>query len=307
MRLDAVGSIESVVVGGRTAQLHLPRLQNGGPALEWPAVLDALSGGVVFSEDLTDELPESPWGYPNSWGMGYDTTELGIARVAIVFEATEPDVDLAFVKELANDVPRWFAHAADWCEVLYGQDLDHQSPRRHLHLEGDGWKLWYQGAMADVRGRIHFDFDRGQPLTRPQWVEVVGLVGAGTRPPLSALLLRDARNALARRNGRKAVADAATALEIALHAILLAVHRASPRPDTAEVVKKARRASLGVLVAELGRLGALPPGVDEPLVQLRNEVVHKTAKTPADEDAARLVSVATAACGVAWPTWPRPS
>jgi hypothetical protein len=306
VRLDALGSIESTTIASRPARIHLPVLQNGNePALNRPAVVEGLADPERFSVDFEDGLVDSPWGYPTSWGSTYDKTELAVARIVIAFDVDTDEADLAHFRSLPASAAAWFASVRDWCEVLAHQDLDHQSPRQRTRLEGDGWTAWRRSEQVPVRGRFHFDFDHGQALTASGWTEIVGLVEAVSPPPLTALLLRDARNADVRGYFRRAVLDASTALEIALHGLLVDLQEAAPSPLAAELVRSADRWTLGRLLETVRNLEALPDTVTSDLVRLRNQVVHKTAHDPSSDESKAMIRAATDCCVARSPSWPR--
>src|ERR1700712_4226801 len=113
----------------------------------------------------------------------------------------------------------------DWCEILTNQDLDIVAPRQRVRLGEKGWTCWHDSNPIPVLPRFTLDFDYGAPLSQTRWNRLVMLAGAGTQPEIEHLLLRDARSAQMRGRFRRAVLDAATAIEIALYRLLKEGHR----------------------------------------------------------------------------------
>jgi hypothetical protein len=109
------------------------------------------------------------------------------------------------------------------------------------------------------------------------------------------------RGAHLRGQYRRAVIDAATALEIALYKLLLDVHRSAPSPLADELLRSAKRWTLRPLRATVARVCDVPSSISEELVTLRNDVVHKTARQPTRFESAAMISGATDAVTLATP------
>jgi hypothetical protein len=101
-----------------------------------------------------------------------------------------------------------------WTEIMTGQDLD---PNHRVYdAESVGAGLTFVEPAHD--GALGFKIATSHvlPLRPPEWAAVLGLVRDGKEPPLEEVLSRDARAAQRRGANRRAIIDAATALEIAL-------------------------------------------------------------------------------------------
>jgi len=303
---EVMGAVVMTGVAKRDVGIHLPRLTDRPePLLLQPQVLDSLVTEAVYSDGPADHGPASPWGFATAWGSRADGRDLAISQIVFTFEVGTDDEDFGLLGEIRRAIPAWFSQVKDWVEVLTLQDLDYTAPRRRVYVEGQGWQAWRRSQPISVRGHVHLDFDRGTPLSSSDWQEVTALVKSEAQPPLTATLLRDARAAMARGQHRRAVVDASTALEIALHQVLVARHELAPSELSGELIRRAERWTLGALRETLGRLDGLPQLVTQEVVELRNAVVHKTAKKPTALESAMVIAAAEAACQAASPVWPR--
>lgn len=302
-RLEVLGAATPTRLADRDAVVHLPRLFGDEPVLVQPAVLDGLVEEPEYSDgvDAEDDRPTSPWGWPTSWGSTVETTALAVTQVVITVDGVGAADAESVVSECVRAFPPWFRLLKDWVEVLTEQDLDHVAPRKRLELEGDRWAAWVGTADVKVPMRIIVDFDYGKPLHQARWARLLELVGTGTQPAVERLLLRDAHAAHVRGQYRRAVVDAATSLEIALHRLLLAEHRTAPTSLADELMRLAERWTLGTLHGTLERLERTPPSVTADLVALRNSVVHKKAHEPTEAESNSMLQAARDAVNLATP------
>ncbi|WP_247686730.1 hypothetical protein [Micromonospora sp. C31] len=101
-----------------------------------------------------------------------------------------------------------------WTEVLTGQDLD---PNHRVYdAESVGAGLTFIEPPHDGALGFTITTPRVLPLRAREWADILGFVRDGKEPPLEEVLSRDARAAHRRNAYRRAIIDAATALEIAL-------------------------------------------------------------------------------------------
>jgi hypothetical protein len=307
VQLEVLGTATPTVIGDRTVVVHMPRLMSyDGPALIQPAVLDELVTEPEYSDDShpeSDERPDSPWGYATSWGMSSETTALAITQIVISEPSARIDEVSRWQDTIMTSFPAWFAVLRGWCEVVANQDLDHVAPRRRLWIEGDGWAFWNDGkSLEPSHGRIHVDFGFGDPLDHHRWARFLDLAADRTAPPVEHLLLAAARGAHARDEFRRAVVDASTAIEIGLNRLLLQTHRETPSPLGDELVKRSKKWTLGNLEQVVRAARGLPSSVAHNLVELRNDVVHKTAREPTREESEAMLAAATDVLVLASPT-----
>jgi len=115
--------------------------------------------------------------------------------------------------QLAECVTEWFNDVRTWVEIVTGQDLD---PNHRVYdAEPVGAGLTFIEPSNDGLG-VTIATPRVLPLRAQEWADTLGLVRDGKKPPLEEVLSRDARAAQRRNANRRAIIDAATALEIAL-------------------------------------------------------------------------------------------
>jgi hypothetical protein len=305
---DVLGDVSATCVGDRSGHVHLPRLRGEEPVLIQPAVLDSLieEPRYVDGTDPERDILTSPWGWPLSWGTPGEQTSLAVSQVVVtldhVMPAQAPDVLALCRKEL----PQWFTRLKDWCEILTKQDLDVVAPRERIRLDGKGWACWHDSNPIQVSSRVFMDFDYGEPVSQTRWNRLVMLAGARTQPHTEHLLLRDARSAQVRRQYRRAVLDAATAMEIALHRLLAEKHRQHPSPLADELIRLSERWSMGTLRRVVAGFGDLPPSMTDDLITLRNEVIHKKAKKPTGVESKTMLAAASDLVAIATPIDPSP-
>lgn len=116
--------------------------------------------------------------------------------------------------QLAGCIGGWFNAVRTWAEVVTGQDLDPNHPIHDVEPVGGGL-TFIEPPNDDALG-LTVAISRVFPLRAEQWADILRSVRDGEEPPLEEVLSRDARAAHRRGANRRAIIDAATALEIAL-------------------------------------------------------------------------------------------
>lgn len=117
-------------------------------------------------------------------------------------------------RQLAESINRWFDDVRTWVEIFTGQDLD---PRHRVYdAESVGAGLTFIEPPHQEALGLTITTPHVRPIRLEEWVAILNFVREGTEPPLEEILSRDARAAQRRNANRRAVIDAATALEIAL-------------------------------------------------------------------------------------------
>ena len=191
--------------------------------------------------------------------------------------------------QLAEYVGSWFDDVRTWVEVITGQDLD---PRHRVYdAESVGAGLTFLEPPHDGALGLRITTPHVRPLLAREWASVLGFVRDGVEPPLEEVLSRDARAAHRRGAYRRAVIDAATALEIALGRHVRGLADEIPEKQSRRITN---RAALGdyISIAELSGL-RLSVTVDRlrSLNDLRNDAAHRGA-APGAWAAADAVQVA---------------
>ncbi|WP_428690236.1 hypothetical protein [Rhodococcus erythropolis] len=114
----------------------------------------------------------------------------------------------------ADNIERWFLQVENWVSVVTGDDVDHRQPVYDSNSIGPGLLTWRQDRWQNSGFRI--STPTPTPLTREMLRAILERVGDGDQPPIEHQLWRDSRAALVRGDTRKAVLDAATAVEVCL-------------------------------------------------------------------------------------------
>lgn len=190
--------------------------------------------------------------------------------------------------QLARYVNRWFDDVRTWVEIVTGQDLDPNHRVYDAEFDGDGLtfiKPSHDGAVGITVTTPHV-----RPLRAQEWAFILGLVRDGKQPPLEEVLSRDARAAHRRDANRRAIIDAATALEIALGRHVRSVADQLPPTQRQRI---SERTALGDYIAIAEHSGlqlAVPVDRLRWLSHLRNDAAHRGA-APSHWDAGDAVQV----------------
>lgn len=116
--------------------------------------------------------------------------------------------------QLAEYISTWFNQVRTWAEVVSGQDLDPNHRVFDAEFVGVGL-TFIDPAHADALG-VKATTSSVLPLRAQEWAAILQFVCDGREAPLEEVLSRDARGAHRRGSNRRAIIDAATALELAL-------------------------------------------------------------------------------------------
>lgn len=116
--------------------------------------------------------------------------------------------------QLGESLSPWFNEVRTWAEIITGQDLD---PNHRVYdAEFIGQGLTFIEPAHDGPLGLLASTPSVLPLRAEEWARILELVRDGRNPPLEEVLSRDARAAARRGDNRRAILDAATALEICL-------------------------------------------------------------------------------------------
>lgn len=190
--------------------------------------------------------------------------------------------------QLAEYVNRWFDDVRTWVEVVTGQDLDPNHRVYDAELVGVG--LTFIEPSHDGAVGVTITTPHVRPLRAQEWADILGLVRDGKHPPLEEVLSRDARAAQRRHANRRAIIDAATALEIALGRYVRSVADQLPATQQQRI---SERTALGdyISIAEHSGLQlAVPVDRLRWLSHLRNDAAHR-GTAPSHWDAGNAVQV----------------
>lgn len=175
--------------------------------------------------------------------------------------------------QLAEYVRRWFDDVRTWVEVLTGQDLDPNHRVYDAEAVGEGL-TFIEPPLNNALG-LTITTPRVLPLRASEWATILSLVRDGREPPLEEVLSRDARAAQRRKANRRAILDAATALEIVLGRYVRSVADQLPENQRKRITD---RSALGdyIAIAADSNLN-LAESVERLrwFNQLRNSAVHQ--------------------------------
>ncbi len=121
-------------------------------------------------------------------------------------------------RQLGSIVKFWFDRVRSWVEIFTGQDLN--PGHRVYDAETVGAGLTFIAPPHEGDLGLQLTTRRIRPVTATEWRWILAAVRDGKEPPLERLLVRDADAAFARGFYRRAVIDAAAALELALVRIM---------------------------------------------------------------------------------------
>lgn len=141
----------------------------------------------------------------------------------IIITAVEAPTDAARSwrgpeQQLGEFIKFWFDQVRTWAEILTGQDLD--PGHRVYDAETVGAGLTFVAPSREGALGLQLTTPNIQPVTAVEWKWLLAAVRDGKEPPLERLLIRDANAAFARRFYRRAIIDAAAALELTLVRVL---------------------------------------------------------------------------------------
>lgn len=191
--------------------------------------------------------------------------------------------------QLAEFMNRWFDQVRTWVEIFTGQDLDPNHRVYDAELVGAGLTFIeppLSGAVAGMR----ITTPHILPLSANRWEAIMGLVRDGSEAPLEEVLSRDARAAHRRHSNRRAVIDAATALEIVLGRHVRSVASQLPVKQRNRI---SARSALGdyISIAEHSHLQIAVPIAQLSWVnRLRNDAAHR-GMSPNDSDTGDAVQI----------------
>lgn len=254
---------------------------NGGP----PAVLDVqlverTDSEIVWVQEFGAHIPES-----------YKPAT-AVQRVAFTdVDGPTPAHLTWFTPEaqLAEYVAPWFNAVRTWAEVVTGQDLD---PNHRVYdAVAVGHGLRFLDSAHDGAHGLQLTTPGVLPVPAREWEAILNNVSLGKEPPLEELLSRDARASQRRGAERRAVIEAATALEIVLSRHVRGLIDRLPEPQQGRL---SSNPSLGTYI-DIAEKSQLALAVDYEklrwLSALRNDAAHR-GEAPSNWDAGTAVQIA---------------
>ena len=190
--------------------------------------------------------------------------------------------------QLTEGINRWFDDVRTWAEILTGQDLDPNHRVYDAEVVGEG--LTFIEPQQNGALGLQITTPRILPLRAQEWADILELVREGKEPPLEEVLSRDARAAARRNANRRAIIEAATALEIALGRHIRGLGSRLPEAQRRRITD---RSALGdyIAIATDSKLQlAVEANQLRWLKNLRNEAAHRGA-APSNWDANAAVQL----------------
>lgn len=201
--------------GYSRVQFDVVMPQEGGPVGS-PPVID----GVDVPESFDGKLVEWTTKYAASIPEEFQPAT-ALRRIVITAVEAPPDAVESWQgpdQQLGDCIEFWFDQVRSWVEIVTGQDLD--PGHRVYDAETVGAGLTFIAPLHEGALGIRLTMRHVRPVSGDEWRWILAAVRDGREQPLECLLIRDANAAFARGFYRRAVIDAATALEIALVRIL---------------------------------------------------------------------------------------
>ena len=141
------------------------------------------------------------------------------------------------------------------------------------------------------------------PVTPGCWKEILRCAGRGSRPLPEALLIRDARAALARKQYRRAVIDAGTSTDMSLHVLFTQWCRQTPGGPADELYRLASRWTMGSMGDFLKKIGVQYGTLTKTTIDIRNQAAHNANVAPTQAEAELMLKAAITALTHARPGW----
>lgn len=174
----------------------------------------------------------------------------------------------AEVTTLGQNIDEWFGELCLWIAVKTKQDLNISNPLSSLKMPGAGLKIWTEDdgttSLFATPNIIVTNVDGNaadKVLRKADLEKIIDAIKNGKRPPLSHLLLNEAREASLRGQPRKGAVDAGSAVETTLrdHVLANSIAISSPRP------------TLGTYIRAVP---GLPTDTETKLLDVRNDAQH---------------------------------
>ncbi len=253
---------------------------------------DQPGGSPPAVPGLSQHMPRLTWTYEYGAFVPEDLRPAtALLRIGIVDIKAPIDPERTWRTadhQLAEQIDRWFDDVRAWVEVLTGQDLD---PKHRVYdSEAVGTGLTFvEPPHQDALG-LRITTPRIRPIQAEEWAALLETVKKGEEPPLEELLSRDARAAQRRGANRRAVIDAATAVEIVLTRHIGDLRSTLPPNQQTRIDRKPGFGTF-ISIAENSGL-TLQVSYDHlrSLNDLRNEAAHRGA-APGDLEVVRAVRI----------------
>jgi len=192
--------------------------------------------------------------------------------------------------EIFSSYDEWFEDFRTWLEALTMQDLERSDRPKSMQMVGSGLLIWTEPndliSLPASANHIKLSIDKTlerYKISLPKMRLALKLTESGSLPPLTHILLRDSRAAFRRRQYRRAVIDAGSAVETCLKDYA-----------AARGINLGARPMLGSIInnGPLQSLIHMPPNTQAKLVNTRNDAIHHN-RVPSQHQTKAAISIAT--------------
>lgn len=276
---DVLGNRTAVEFGGTPAVVHVPRC---GAEVHGELVAPDVPAGDQLLRQSGSHAHGAP--FFESWGqVTHSDASVPLGAVVETVALEIPSLRAEQTADVRREAEVWINRLVRWIEVLSRQAVRLGFRTSGTHpVVGNDWIDITSEPATRVRGTINVQCCAiSGGLTLADWSRACDHASRATDPPLAQLILADARDALLKGDERRAVIDAATAVEIAVSDALRSALGATMPPELMEAVMR-RTWQIGARV-DLARAAGLSISSDleSGLLKERNEVVHRGA-SPTD-------------------------
>ncbi len=319
---SCLGVVAPVRLAGLDGEVRLPAVkwESDNTTYLIPPSLDELPPLAARRLIERDSRTDDPWFWGTVVSWNPSAHEIHQAQIgALLFRFGDVPADnLTYsnylhgrghpigqpVDQLFQEIDAWFETLRIWLRALTDQDIDPivEAGRITVAAQGLGI-LTVDGETVSLTRRansISINMQKVQALDEHTWKHALHLTGQGASPPIEHSLIGTARVQLRLHQYRRAVIDAAMAVELALTDLLQANY--AGLPSGLQGVLNQNRQTLGYLIKNVPAMPGLPPAVDAVLRQfptdietalldVRNSVVHRN-HTPTFAETARTVEIA---------------
>jgi hypothetical protein len=318
---SCLGISVPVQIAGLEGELSLPAYAihpASNPYIVPPAreYLPPLAARYLLDRD--DPNDPLAWGLVTSWNA--ETQEVIHAKIgALLFRFRQVEAEGirysnyldgrgnpigGAVERLFAHIDAWFERVRLWVRVLIDQDVDEDVEASLVSMMGKDLEvLTIEGDTVSLPRRansMRVNMLEVEALNEEHWRHILALASAGSLPPVEYLLIGSGRIQLRAHQYRRAVIDAATAVDVVLTDLLQTNFSGLP-PGIQSTLNQDKQ-TLGWLVDVLNGARALPPSVvataahlpsdlKTGLVTIRNDVMHRN-RTPSYSEAERTVAIA---------------
>jgi hypothetical protein len=318
---SCLGVSAAVRIADLDGELFLPTyaVHPGGDPYIVPPLADVLP--PLARRHLLDRHdPNDPlsWGLVTSWNS--QTQEVRHAKIgALLFRFKQVEADGikysnylhgrghpigGAIERLFTHFDTWFERVRLWVRVLTDQDVDEDVEASLVSMRAENLEvLTIDGGTVSLPGRansLSINMLEVEALGEQHWRRVLELASSGRLPPVEYLLVSSGRIQLRAHQYRRAVIDAATAVDVAL-TDLLQTNLAGLPPGLQSTLNQDKQ-TLGWLVDILNSARGLPSPIAATaaqfpsdlktgLVRVRNDVMHRN-RTPTYVEAQRAVAIA---------------